>query len=124
MKSKILITALIILLSSCSNYDVEKENQKTVEYKYGYNKDQYIFQEKKIKSGDTFGDILEDVGIDYPEIFEALQTTKGNVDFKKDIKIKEFEIMEKGEINCNFKGEKIIVKYRKIDNHYLAYVCN
>ena len=83
MKSKILITALIILLSSCSNYDVEKENQKTVEYKYGYNKDQYIFQEKKIKAGDTFGDILEDVGVDYPEIFEALQTTKGNVDFKK-----------------------------------------
>ena len=71
MKSKILITALIILLSSCSNYDVEKENQKTVEYKYGYNKDQYIFQEKKIKAGDTFGDILEDVGVDYPEIFEA-----------------------------------------------------
>ena len=83
MKSKILITALIILLSSCSNYDVEKENQKTVEYKYGYNKDQYIFQEKTIKAGDTFGDILEDVGVDYPEIFEALQTTKGNVDFKK-----------------------------------------
>jgi len=83
VKSKILITALIILLSSCSNYDVEKENQKTVEYKYGYNKDQYIFQEKTIKAGDTFGDILEDVGVDYPEIFEALQTTKGNVDFKK-----------------------------------------
>ena len=83
MKSKILITTLIILLSSCSNYDVETENSKIIEYKYGYNKDQYIFQEKKIKSGDTFGDILEDVGIDYPEIFEALQTTKGNVDFKK-----------------------------------------
>ncbi len=48
---------------------------------------------------------------------------KGNVDFKNDIKIKEFEIMGKGEISCNFKGEKIIVKYRKIDNHYLAYVC-
>ena len=48
---------------------------------------------------------------------------KGNVDFKKDIKIKAFEIMEKGEISCNFKGEKIIVNYRKIDNQYLAYVC-
>jgi len=48
---------------------------------------------------------------------------KGNVDFKNDIRIKEFEIMEKGEISCNFKGEKIIVKYRKIDNQYLAYVC-
>jgi len=83
VKSKILITTLIILLSSCSNYDVETENPKIIEYKYGYNKDQYIFQEKKIKSGDTFGDILEDVGVDYPEIFEALQTTKGNVDFKK-----------------------------------------
>ena len=83
MKSKILITTLIILLSSCSNYDVETENPKIIEYKYGYNKDQYIFQEKKIKSGDTFGDILEDVGIDYPEIFEALQATKVNVDFKK-----------------------------------------
>jgi len=83
VKSKILITTLIILLSSCSNYDVETENSKIIEYKYGYNKDQYIFQEKKIKSGDTFGDILEDVGVDYPEIFEALQTTKGNVDFKK-----------------------------------------
>ena len=48
---------------------------------------------------------------------------KGNVDFKKDIKIKEFEIMEKGDISCTFKGEKIIVNYRKIDNQYLAYVC-
>ena len=48
---------------------------------------------------------------------------KGNIDFKKDIKIKAFEIMEKGEISCNLKGEKIIVKYRKIDNQYLAYVC-
>jgi phosphopantetheinyl transferase len=48
---------------------------------------------------------------------------KGNVDFKKDIKIKEFKIMEKGDISCNFKGEKIIVNYRKIDNQYLAYVC-
>jgi len=48
---------------------------------------------------------------------------KGNVDFKKDIKIKEFKIMEKGEISCNFKGEKIVVKYRKIDSQYLAYVC-
>ena len=47
------------------------------------NIDQYIFEEKKIKSGDTFGDILEGVGIDYPEIYEALQKTKGRVNFKK-----------------------------------------
>ena len=48
---------------------------------------------------------------------------KGNVDFKKDIKINEFDTKEKGEVICNFKGEEIIVKYRKINNHYLVYVC-
>ena len=48
---------------------------------------------------------------------------KGNVDFKKDIKIDEFDTKEKGEVICNFKEEKIIVKYRKINNHYLVYVC-
>ena len=83
MKSKVFVSLLIILLNSCSNYDLTGEKEKTIEYKYGYNKEQYIFEEKKIKSGDTFGDILEDVGVDYPEIFEALQKTKGDVNFKK-----------------------------------------
>ena len=83
MKSKVFVSLLIILLNSCSNYDLKVEKEKTIEYKYGYNKEQYIFEEKKIKSGDTFGDILEDVGVDYPEIFEALQKTKGDVNFKK-----------------------------------------
>ena len=41
----------------------------------------------------------------------------------KDIKIDEFDTKEKGEVICNFKGEKIIAKYRKINNHYLVYVC-
>ena len=72
-----------ILLSSCSNFDIAEKKEKPIEYKYGYNIDQYIFEEKKIKSGDTFGDILEGVGIDYPEIYEALQKTKGDVNFKK-----------------------------------------
>ena len=48
---------------------------------------------------------------------------KGDLDFKKDIKINEFDTKEKGEVTCNFNGEKIIVKYRKINNHYLVYVC-
>ena len=48
---------------------------------------------------------------------------KGSVDFKKDIKINEFDTKEKGEVICNFKGEEIIVKYKKINNHYLVYVC-
>ena len=83
MKIKVFVPVLIILLSSCSNFDIAEKKEKPIEYKYGYNKDKYFFEEKKIKSGDTFGDILEDVGVDYPEIFEALQKTKGDVNFKK-----------------------------------------
>ena len=83
MRIKVVVSVLSILLSSCSNFDIVEKKEKPIEYKYGYNIDQYIFEEKKIKSGDTFGDILEGVGIDYPEIYEALQKTKGDVDFKK-----------------------------------------
>ena len=83
MRIKVLVSVLSILLSSCSNFDIAEKKEKPIEYKYGYNIDQYIFEEKKIKSGDTFGDILEGVGIDYPEIYEALQKTKGDVNFKK-----------------------------------------
>ena len=83
MRIKVVVSALSILLSSCSNFDIAEKKEKPIEYKYGYNIDQYIFEEKKIKSGDTFGDILEGVGIDYPEIYEALQKTKGDVNFKK-----------------------------------------
>ena len=83
MRIKVVVSALIILLSSCSNFDIAEKKEKPIEYKYGYNIDQYVFEEKKIKSGDTFGDILEGVGIDYPEIYEALQKTKGDVNFKK-----------------------------------------
>ena len=83
MKIKVVVSVLSILLASCSNFDIAEKKEKPIEYKYGYNIDQYIFEEKKIKSGDTFGDILEGVGIDYPEIYEALQKTKGDVNFKK-----------------------------------------
>ena len=83
MKIKVVVSFLSILLGSCSNFDIAEKKEKPIEYKYGYNIDQYIFEEKKIKSGDTFGDILEGVGIDYPEIYEALQKTKGDVNFKK-----------------------------------------
>ena len=83
MRIKVVVSVLSILLSSCSNFDIVEKKEKPIEYKYGYNIDQYIFEEKKIKSGDTFGDILEGVGIDYPEIYEALQKTKEDVSFKK-----------------------------------------
>ena len=73
----------ISFLFSCS---LEKNNQvkeDPIKYKFGYDQSKYIFEEKKVKTGDTFGDILEDQGIDYPEIFRALEKTKNDVNFTK-----------------------------------------
>jgi len=81
---KRIFTLLIIsFLFSCS---LEKNNQvkeDPIKYKFGYDQSKYIFEEKKVKRGDTFGDILEDQGIDYPEIFRALEKTKNDVSFTK-----------------------------------------
>ena len=81
---KRIFTLLIIsFLFSCS---LEKKNQvkeDPIKYKFGYDQSKYIFEEKKVKTGDTFGDILEDQGIDYPEIFRALEKTKNDVSFTK-----------------------------------------
>ena len=73
----------ISFLFSCS---LEKNNQvkeDPIKYKFGYDQSKYIFEEKKVKTGDTFGDILEDQGIDYPEIYRALEKTKNDVSFTK-----------------------------------------
>ena len=73
----------ISFLFSCS---LDKNNQvkeDPIKYKFGYDQSKYIFEEKKVKRGDTFGDILEDQGIDYPEIFRALEKTKNDVSFTK-----------------------------------------
>ena len=48
---------------------------------------------------------------------------KGGVDFKKDICLTPFVLSEKGEIAANFKQERLKLNYRKINNHYLVYVC-
>ena len=48
---------------------------------------------------------------------------KGEVDFIADIKLHPFESMEKGKIKAEFRDAKLILNYRKINNHYLVYVC-
>ena len=80
----VLIYVFIVLLSSCnSEINENKKEKDPVKYKYGYDESKYLFEEKKIGKGDTFGDILEGQGIDYPEIYQALQKTKNDVDFRK-----------------------------------------
>ena len=80
----ILIYVFIVLLSSCNSEINEiKKEEDLIKYKYGYDESKYLFEEKKVGKGDTFGDILEGQGIDYPKIYQALQKTKNEVDFRK-----------------------------------------
>ncbi|MBL6603845.1 MAG: peptidoglycan DD-metalloendopeptidase family protein [Cryomorphaceae bacterium] len=79
-----LFTLLIIAsLFSCSSEENKQIEEDPIRYKYGYDQSKYVFEERKVKRGDTFGDILEDQGIDYPEIYQAIEKTKDEVSFRK-----------------------------------------
>ena len=82
-KSPILVCILTVFLSSCNSDSTEPLKVEPTKYKYGYDESRFSFDEKKVGKGDTFGDILEDQGIDYPEIYQALEKTKNDVDFRK-----------------------------------------
>jgi len=56
---------------------------KTKNLKYGFDLDQFRVVEKKIRRGDTFGSILEDNGIDYPEVHNILKIIKNEVSVKR-----------------------------------------
>ena len=81
-----LLFLIINLFSSCGS-DIAiagliLEEEEPINYKYGYDESKFLFEEKKVGRGDTFGDILEGQGIDYPEIYKALEKTKNDVDFR------------------------------------------
>ncbi len=48
---------------------------------------------------------------------------KGQINFKTDIKIYPFEIVDNGKIIAEFKEKKVELKFIRIDNYYLVYVC-
>ncbi len=50
---------------------------------YGIDLNKFSVKTKKIKRGDSFGKILEDNGIDYPEVYEILQAIKGKLNIHK-----------------------------------------
>ena len=92
---KFLITFLILIvlsqsISSCKKSD-KLENKvikdKIIDLppnmKYGFNLNDFIVKKKKIKRGDTFGSILEENFIDYPEVHKILQKIKTQVSVKK-----------------------------------------
>ena len=61
-----------------NNIEVEKPNLK-----YGLDFNKFSPKEYKIKKGDTFGDILENNGIDYPDVYQILKKIKSSVNIRK-----------------------------------------
>ena len=81
---------LIFLALGCQD-DTKKEvivqkdviEIQTPDLYYGIDRNKFVVKDLKIKRGDSFGKILEENGIDYPEVYEILQAIKGKVDVRK-----------------------------------------
>ena len=88
-------SALIYLLIACfllacdeetAPVEISQEQEEIVvepDLRYGFDINQYTAKQLKIKRGDTFGAILERNGIDYPQVYEILQSIKGDVNVRK-----------------------------------------
>ncbi len=81
----------VMVFISCENNATKKDDPliKTEviikpNMEYGYDLNRYDVKKLKIKRGDTFGGILEQNGIDYPEVYKILQVIKkSEVDIRK-----------------------------------------
>ena len=87
---RIILVLITLTIISCSNKkEVDKSiiksdfKEKTVNQLYGINLNSHIIKETIIRRGDTFGKILEENGIDYPEVHKILSIIKNKVNIKK-----------------------------------------
>lgn len=86
-----LIYGVIVLsLGGCADEPPEQKEEETTikqeeetDLQYGFDFNRFHVKKLKIKRGDTFGAILEDHGIDYPEVYTILQKIKGQVNVRK-----------------------------------------
>lgn len=85
----LLLSLMLILLASCNTESKkiiakkEKDSnyQETIEF--GYNLNNYFVVRDTIKSGDSFGEILERHHVGYPHIFEIAEKAKDTFDIRK-----------------------------------------
>ena len=87
---RIILVLISLSIVSCTkkkevNKSVIKSDikEKNINQLYGINLNSHIIKETKIKRGDTFGKILEENGIDYPEVHKILSVIKNKVNIKK-----------------------------------------
>ena len=87
---RIILILISLTIISCTNKkEVNKSaiksdiKKKHINQLYGIDLNSHIIKETKIKRGDTFGKILEENGIDYPEVHKILSVIKNKVNIKK-----------------------------------------
>ncbi len=87
----IIIICLGLLVFSCKN-DTQKPEEENVEVavevpepniEFGFNLDNYIVKRDTIKSGDSFGEILERNHVGYPKIFNIAEKAKDTFDIRR-----------------------------------------
>ena len=63
-----------------------EEEPKDV-YEFGFNLNDFVVKRDTIKSGDTFGKILERNNISYPEIFQIAEKAKDSFDIRRSLQL-------------------------------------
>ena len=92
---------IVVLFPSCEikkqtpliETTVAKVKVKPKNIKYGFDLNQFRIVKKKIRRGDTFGSILEDNGIDYPEVHNILNVLKNKVGVKRLVVGKQYNLL-------------------------------
>ncbi len=92
---------VVILIAACRSETPSKVDKTSSSdateirknMKYGFDLDLHKVVKKKIRNGDTFGSILENHGIDYPEVYNILQAIKKDVDVKRLVAGKPYQLL-------------------------------
>ena len=88
MKKIIYLLLLVLAFSSCKNDEIKKEQipipkPKPVIYKYGFKVEDYKVVLDTIKSGESFGAILDRHHVDYPKINQIAGSIKDIFDVRR-----------------------------------------
>lgn len=86
----VVILSFIFFFSSCNSIATNKEEVETIveplpvpNLHFGIDLNRHEVVEKIIQKNDTFGEILQDNGFDYPQIYSILEKINGKVAIKK-----------------------------------------
>ncbi len=87
---RVLTLLFFLTLLSCNNSGKATTSETEVaeveiqpNLHFGIDLNDYELRKNKIKRGDTFGKILEENGIDYPQVYTILEAIKGSVSVRK-----------------------------------------